>query len=79
MLGIKAITQSRHTSRDLIELYTLFASVCKSLIAVSPIRSLFFEAAKQKDNLNLDNELHIPSEIAKGRSHTSLVDKHGER
>ena len=31
MLRIKTITQSRHTSRDLIELYTLFASVCKAI------------------------------------------------
>lgn len=28
MIRIKAVTQSRHTSRDLIELYTLFTSVC---------------------------------------------------
>lgn len=77
MLGVKAVTKSRDTRSDLVELYALFASVCKKFGCVSPKVD---RGGVSRRSSRSQSYLQIPiSNSWKDSILTSLVDKHYEK
>jgi hypothetical protein len=81
MFRVKAITESRYTSRDFIELYAFFASVCrKNRISKGSVGQVAVRPAR-----NFLQKLRHAPRLEKGGMEglgpmlTSLVDKHFSR